>query len=190
MQANKLSEINCFFQEFLSWYVNVFSKWIISFVCCLPYCNNHNFMVKLCQLEEKVCFWNKLLTYYPYPLYDTLMALPPAKLGVSLFRHPCRKPLSRVKGCVCFVGSASFRAFVHTRPASVPGENTGTGVPAQARMLVVSHPQSLHDATTQTGWQPATWGYAPNPIFNNDRGLSTIWHNFMVKLCTEKLHGG
>ena len=31
------------------------------------------------------------------------------------------------------------------------GENTGTGVPALARMLVVSHTQSLHDATTQTG---------------------------------------
>jgi len=26
------------------------------------------------------------------------MALPRAKLGVSLFRHPCRKPLSPGKG--------------------------------------------------------------------------------------------
>ena len=27
----------------------------------------------------------------------------------------------RDRGCVCFVGSASCRAFGHTRPASVPG---------------------------------------------------------------------
>ena len=64
-------------------------------------------------------------------------------LGV-LSRHPCRnhKPLSPVKGCVCLVGFASCKALVHTRPASVPGVNTGTGVPAtrlgatpKARML-------------------------------------------------------
>ena len=53
------------------------------------------------------------------------MALPRAKLGVSLFRHPCRKPLSPVKGCVCLVGFASCKALVHTRPASVPGLNVG-----------------------------------------------------------------
>ena len=47
-------------------------------------------------------------------------------LGV-LSRHPCRnhKPLSPVKGCVCLVGSASCRAFGHTRPASVPGLSVG-----------------------------------------------------------------
>ena len=52
-------------------------------------------------------------------------------------------PFPVVKGCVCLVGSASCRAFWHTRPASVPGGgNTGTGVPAtrlgatpKARML-------------------------------------------------------
>ena len=30
-----------------------------------------------------------------------------------------------VKGCVCLVGSASCRAFGHTRPASVPGLSVG-----------------------------------------------------------------
>ena len=30
-------------------------------------------------------------------------------------------PFPVVKGCVCLVGSASCRAFWHTRPASVPG---------------------------------------------------------------------
>ena len=30
-----------------------------------------------------------------------------------------------VKGCVCFVGSASCRAFGHTRPASLPGLSVG-----------------------------------------------------------------
>ena len=34
-------------------------------------------------------------------------------------------PFPMVKGCVCFVGSASCRAFGHTRPASVPGLSVG-----------------------------------------------------------------
>ena len=34
-------------------------------------------------------------------------------------------PFPVVKGCVCFVGSASCRAFGHTRPASVPGLSVG-----------------------------------------------------------------
>ena len=63
-------------------------------------------------------------------LCSTTCKHPCLKLGVSLFRRPCRKPLSPVKGCVCLVGFASCKALVHTRPASVPGVNTGTGVPA------------------------------------------------------------
>jgi len=65
-------------------------------------------------------------------------------------------------------GFASCKALVHTRPASVPGVNTGTGVPAtrlgatpQARtlwLLAKSYKQGrlcqlfvpLHDATAQT----------------------------------------
>ena len=34
-------------------------------------------------------------------------------------------PFPVVKGCVCFVGSASCRAFGHTRPASLPGLSVG-----------------------------------------------------------------
>ena len=34
-------------------------------------------------------------------------------------------PFPVVKGCVCFVASASCRAFRHTRPASVPGLSVG-----------------------------------------------------------------
>ena len=34
-------------------------------------------------------------------------------------------PFPVVKGCVCFVGSASCRAFGHTRPASMPGLSVG-----------------------------------------------------------------
>ena len=91
-----------------------------------------------------------MLVLYPYK--NALWALRHAKpLGV-LSRHPCRnpKPLSPVKGCVCFVGSASCRAFVHTRPASVPG----------AILL---------------GLPPLdpVGGYAPNPIFKNYIGFST-----------------
>ena len=47
-------------------------------------------------------------------------------LGV-LSRHPCQNPnpFPSVKGSVCLVGSASCRAFGHTRPASVPGLSVG-----------------------------------------------------------------
>ena len=34
-------------------------------------------------------------------------------------------PFPSVKGCVCFVGSASCRAFGHTRQASLPGLSVG-----------------------------------------------------------------
>ena len=60
-----------------------------------------------------------------------------------------------MKGCVCFVGSASCRAFGHTRPASVPGWMWGCR----------PHP---------------AWGYAPNPIFKNYLGFSTV--------CSPRLH--
>ena len=39
-------------------------------------------------------------------------------------------PFPSVKGCVCLVGSASCRAFWHTRPASVPGLLSGAAAPA------------------------------------------------------------
>ena len=42
------------------------------------------------------------------------MALPRAKLGVSLFRHPCRKPLSPGKGD--FTGAAAPRPCRGLRP--------------------------------------------------------------------------
>ena len=60
-------------------------------------------------------------------------------------------PFPSVKGCVCFVGSASCRAFGHTRPASVPGLNVGLppsprlGLrPKQGRFGCL--PKVLHDA--------------------------------------------
>ena len=61
------------------------------------------------------------------------MALPRAKLGVSLFRHPCRKPLPRGERLCMPKGSASCRAFGHTRPASVPGYITGATAPRPSR---------------------------------------------------------
>ena len=39
-------------------------------------------------------------------------------------------PFPSLKGCVCLVGSASCRAFWHTRPASVPGLLSGAAAPA------------------------------------------------------------
>ncbi len=81
-----------------------------------------------------------------------------------LFSIP--NPFTVVKGCVCFVGSASCRAFGHTRPASVPGLSVGLPPLVQARMLAVSHTKPLHDAVAQMADDPH-WGYAPNPIFKN-----------------------
>ena len=55
-------------------------------------------------------------------------------------------PFPVVKGCVCFGGSASCRAFGHTRPASLPGLSVGLPPLDQARMLAVSHTKPLYDA--------------------------------------------
>ena len=71
-------------------------------------------------------------------------------------------PFPVAKGCVCLVGSASCRAFGHTRPASVPGLSVGLPPLDQARMLAVSHTKPLHDAVVQMadnlygGYAPAT----------------------------------
>ena len=74
------------------------------------------------------------------------MALHHAKLGVSLFRHPCRKPLWAI--------SWGYR-------------------PVQARTLAVSRTQSLHDAATPTTDTPL--GATPQtPFFKNYIGLSTV----------------
>ena len=69
-------------------------------------------------------------------------------------------PFPVAKGCVCLVGSASCRAFGHTRPASVPGLSVGLPPLVQARMLVVSHTKPLHDAVAQMD-DDLYGGYAP-----------------------------
>ena len=50
-------------------------------------------------------------------------------------------PFPVVKGCVCFVGSASCRAFGHTRPASVPG--LSVGLPPSPRLGLRPKPHFL-----------------------------------------------
>ena len=100
------------------------------------------------------------------------MALPRAKLGVSLFRHPCRKPLPPGERqcmlgwlCICAIVVVCCRcvlhrlcpttcmrpckALGHTRPATVPGLSVGLPPLDQARMLAVSHTKPLHDAVAQ-----------------------------------------
>ena len=71
------------------------------------------------------------------------MALPRAKLGVSLFRHPCRKPLPRGEG-LCML---SWLCIVQSLWAYTPGVRAGlsVGLPplVQARMLAVSHTKPL-----------------------------------------------
>ena len=70
------------------------------------------------------------------------MALPRAKLGVSLFRHQCRTaPFPRERGDI-----------------------TGATAPDQARMLAVSHTKPLHDAVAQMA-DDLYGGYAPATPF-------------------------
>ena len=52
------------------------------------------------------------------------MALRPAKLGVSLFRHPCRKPLPRGEG-LCML---SWLCIVQSLWAYTPGVRAGLSV--------------------------------------------------------------
>ena len=77
------------------------------------------------------------------------MALHRAKLDVSLFRHPCRKPLSLGER-LCMLG---WLCIVQSPCAYTPGIRAGlnVGLPPldQARMLAVSHTKPLHDAVPQ-----------------------------------------
>ena len=88
------------------------------------------------------------------------MALPRAKLGVSLFRHPCRKPLPRGEG-LCML---SWLCIVQSVWAYTPGVRAGlsVGLPPldQARMLAVSHTKPLHDAVAQMA-DDLYGGFAP-----------------------------
>ena len=83
-----------------------------------------------CQFVEKVCF------------------LKNSEISLSLTPNP----FPVVKGCVCFVGSASCRAFGHTRPASMPGLSVGlppldpVGGYAPKQGCFGCLPKVLHDA--------------------------------------------
>ena len=83
------------------------------------------------QFVEKVCFFKKSAcsqSLSPLGHSDGFASCKAWCVLISASMPNC--PLSPVKGCVCLVGFASCKALVHTRPASVPGVNTGTGVPA------------------------------------------------------------
>ena len=90
------------------------------------------------QLIEKLCFYKIEQIFNPYPpapfpmwkAVYALLDLHRAEPFGIHARHPCR------------------------------GENTGTGVPAQARMLVVSHTKPLHDAVAQMA-DDLYGGFAP-----------------------------
>ena len=132
------------------------------------------------------------------------MALPRAKLGVSLFRHPCRKPLSPGKAVYAWLALRPCKALGHTRPASMPGLSVGLPPLDQARMLAVSHTKPLHNAVAQMaddlygGFAPkqGCFGCLPKvlhdakpteqatldiPIFINDRDFSIVC-NFVFML--------
>ena len=153
------------------------------------------------------------------------MALPRAKLGVSLFRHPCRKPLSPRKGLF----------YWGYRPSTKQGCLQSATQSHYARTHNDSRTKPLHDATAQMAvnaqmqwhkWLTTCTGALPQSkdalvacqkfcTMQNQQSkqhstspfLSTIEifrlsvisflcclpycnnHNFMVKLCTGKLHG-
>ena len=117
------------------------------------------------------------------------MALPRAKLGVSLFRHPCRKPLPPGERqcmlgwlCICAIVVVCCRcvlhrlcpttcmrpckALGHTRPATVPGLSVGlppldpVGDFAPKQGCFGCLPKVLHDA------KPAEQATLDTPFFN------------------------
>ena len=73
-------------------------------------------------------------------------------------------PFPSVKGCVCFVGSASCRTFGHTRPASLPGHSRAATLTKQGRLKSVAHSrcttQRHQRLTTRIGATPQTLLYA------------------------------
>ena len=70
---------------------------------------------------------------------------------------PSPNPFPSVKGCVCLVGSASCRAFWHTRPASVPGLLSGAAAPAT---LLGASPQTPFYLYKEVYQQSEAIGYA------------------------------
>ena len=104
------------------------------------------------QIVGKVCFFKKCLSSIPIRTLCGLCVLQSlwGSISASLPKPP--NPFPVVKGCVCLVGSASCRAFGHTRPASVPGLSVGLPplvpvggfAPKQGRFSCL--PKVLHDA--------------------------------------------
>ena len=130
------------------------------------------------------------------------MALPRAKLGVSLFRHPCRKPLSPRKGLFYWgyrpstkQGCLQSATQSHCTMQWHKWLTTCTGAPPQSKDALVAC-QKFCTMQNQQSKQHSTSPFLSTiEIFR----LSVISflcclpycnnHNFMIKLCTEKLHG-
>ena len=71
---------------------------------------------------------------------------------------PSPNPFPSLKGCVCLVGSASCRAFWHTRPASVPGLLSGAAAPATLLGASPQTPFYLYKEVYRQSEQPAKAG--------------------------------
>ena len=127
-------------------------KYIMTAVFCGSACRKSLFFQKKCLFSIPIpfrtlcwlCFCATVVVCCRCVLHrlcSTTCKHPCLKLGVSLFRHPCRKPLSPVKGCVCLVGFASLQSPCAYTPGIRAGGEYGD-------------------------WRPCDlpWGYAPNPI--------------------------
>ena len=79
-------------------------------------------------------------------------------------------PFPSVKGCVCFVGSASCRAFGHTRPASVPGLSVGLPPSPRLGLRPKPHFQKLYrfiDSLKTTVAYTQRWFFILLYVFEN-----------------------
>ncbi len=84
-------------------------------------------------------------------------------------------PFPSLKGCVCLVGSASCRAFWHTRPASVPGLLSGAAAPAT---LLGASPQTPFIVYKEVFLQSGSSVDCSAEAF-----LFSVFHCFVQKSC-------
>ena len=102
-----------------------------------------------------------------------LVSIHAQSLVCPYFGILAESPFPVVKGCVCFVGSASCRAFGHTRPASLPG--LSVGLPPLTKQGCLQSATQSHGTMQWHKWLTTCTGASPlRPHFQKNIGLSTV----------------